>query len=493
MRLTDEAVKTDRDTMVAKTMKDPEWIHFGAGNIFRAFMADIAQTLLEKGSMKTGIIVCEGYDSRIIEKIYRPFDNLCILATLRSDGIIEKKVISSIASSLILDEDHIEDHKKLEQIFEKPSLKMCSFTITEKGYKTPEYIEKIVPLIYHRYKTCEGPVALVSMDNCSHNGDVLYEAVKACAIRMVDEGLAEDGFLSYLDDPSKVSFPWTMIDRITPRPDERILEELKKDGYEDLEPIVTDKNTYIAPFVNAEETGYLVIEDLFPNGRLPLDEAGVIYTDRQTVDAAERMKVCTCLNPLHTALAIFGCLLGYETIHEEMKDEDLSRLVKELGYREGMPVVSDPKVISPADFLDAVLNKRLPNPFMPDSPARIATDTSQKIPVRFGETIKAYRQSDELDAEELVCIPLVIAGYLRYLSGRDDNGNAFEPSPDPLLDELKSMKPEDILRRQDIFANDLYADGLADRILGYYRRMSTGPGAVRKTLHGILRGEHEHE
>ena len=65
-----------------------------------------------------------------------------------------------------------------------------------------------------------------------------------------------------------------------------------------------------------------MIEDDFPNGRPALEKAGFLFTDRETVEKAEKMKVCTCLNPLHTALAVFGCLLGYKKISEEMKDRD---------------------------------------------------------------------------------------------------------------------------------------------------------------------------
>ena len=36
----------DREEMIAKTKKTPHWIHFGAGNIFRAFQANVMQELL---------------------------------------------------------------------------------------------------------------------------------------------------------------------------------------------------------------------------------------------------------------------------------------------------------------------------------------------------------------------------------------------------------------------------------------------------------------
>ena len=132
--------------------------------------------------------------------------------------------------------------------------------------------------------------------------------------------------------------------------------------------------------------------------------------------------MCTCLNPLHTALAIYGCLLGYTLIADEMKNPLLKKMVEIIGYREGLPVVVDPGILDPKQFIDEVVTKRIPNPFMPDTPQRIATDTSQKLPIRFGETIKAYKESSRLSLEDLHIIPLVFAGWLRYLMAVDDQG-----------------------------------------------------------------------
>ena len=65
---------------------------------------------------------------------------------------------------------------------------------------------------------------------------------------------------------------------------------LCEDGVEGLETVVTSKNTYVAPFVNAEKTEYLVIEDSFPNGRpSALEKGGLIFTTRETVDKVEKM------------------------------------------------------------------------------------------------------------------------------------------------------------------------------------------------------------
>ena len=481
----------DRDAMVAKTVQNPTWLHFGAGNIFKAFQADACQRLLDAGLCETGIIAAERR-----EKKPEANDNLTIKVTLKADGKVEKAVVGSIAEKVYL----YGNEARLTEIFENPSLQMVSFTITEKGYAlydakgellpdiaadlagSPEtaktYMGKLTALLCARYKKNKAPLAMVSMDNCSHNGDKLKAAITCFA-----KAWGGEGFNAWLAE--SVSFPWSMIDKITPGPDASVAAMLAEDGLEAG-----------TPFVNAEESEYLVIEDSFPNGRPCLEKAGIYFTDRETVDKVERMKVCTCLNPLHTALAVYGCLLGYDKIYKEMQDEDLHKLVETIGYKEGLPVVTDPGIIKPKDFIDAVLTVRVPNPFMPDMPQRIATDTSQKLPIRFGETIKAYMASDTLDVDDLKLIPLVHAGWLRYLMAVDDEGNAFEPSPDPLLETaqayVKDMKLgekpdvsrlEGLLRNDTIFGVDLVEAGLAERIYKYFTELTAGKGAVRKTLH----------
>ncbi len=510
----------DMDQMIAATKENPFWIHFGAGNLFRAFHANVVQNMLNKGDLDRGLIVAEGFDYEIVEKMYAPHDNLGIVATLKADGTIEKTVVGSVAESLPLDSNNEAAYARLKEIFTKESLQMATFTITEKGYSLvngkgeqladvtadfaagPEqptsYMGKVTSLLYARYKAGELPIAMVSTDNCSHNGDKLYAAVSAFAKAWVENGKAEAGFAAYIDS-AKVSFTWSMIDKITQRPDTSVEAILMKDGVEELEPVITSKNTYVAPFVNAEETEYLVIEDDFPNGRPDLTKGGLMFTDRETVDKVEKMKVCTCLNPLHTCLAVFGCILGYQKISDEMKDVELVKLVETVGYVEGLPVVVNPGILDPKEFIDTVLKVRVPNPFMPDTPQRIATDTSQKLAIRFGETIKAYAASDELEVSSLKLIPLVFAGWLRYLMAIDDEGNAFELSPDPLLDTVcpyvagfklgemddvaeieAAVKP--VLENKKIFGVNLYEVGMAEKVCKYLKEMTAGIGAVRATL-----------
>ena len=512
----------DMDAVQKATCEAPEWIHFGAGNIFRAFIATFMQRLLNEGKVSKGIVVAEGYDYEIIDCAYRPFDNLCLSVTLKAEGSIDKMIVASVTESLRVDPADA-DYERIKAIFAAPSLKMASFTITEKGYnikdaegrvfpaiekdfaagpdRVESYIGKVAALLYARFKAGCLPISMVSMDNCSHNGSRLCDAVTAFAEEWSRRGLVDPGFAAYVSDREKVGFPWTMIDKITPRPDAKVIEMVKKDGFNDTDAIKTAKGTFVAPFVNAEETQYLVIEDWFPNGHPDISSAqGVMFADRETVDKVERMKVCTCLNPLHTALAVYGCLLGYTLISDEMKDPQLKRMVEVIGYTEGLPVVVDPGVLDPREFIDTVVKVRIPNVFMPDTPQRIATDTSQKLAIRFGETIKAYQRREDLCVSDLKIIPLVFAGWLRYLMGVDDNGAPFTPSDDPMLAEMQaalsgirlgdvgpfSEQLRPVLSNARIFGVDLYAAGLGERTESYFAELVAGPGAVRRTLEKYL-------
>ena len=498
--------KFDIEAVRAKTHDEPTWVHFGAGNIFRAFPAAILNEALNSGKYDRGVIVAESFDYEIIDKAYQPYDNLSLLVSLKSTGTIEKKVIASVTESLKADYQFA-DWARLQEIFRNPSLQMISFTITEKGYGVaPADLErgltpvlamgKVAVLLYERFRAGKLPLTVQSMDNCSHNGDKVKAGVLKYAEKWVADGLVPAEFKEYLLDETRITFPWSMIDKITPRPHEKVQAMLAEDGFEDNYTLQTEKHTFTAPFVNAEETEYLVIEDHYTNGRPPLELGGVMYTTRETVDMVETMKVTTCLNPLHTAMSIYGCMLGYTLISAEMADPDIRSFIQKIGYIEAMPVVTDPGVLNPYEFIGAVLNRRLPNPFMPDAPQRIAMDTSQKLAIRFGETLKKY-EARGLDKSNLVLIPLVLAGYARYLRGIDDAGNAFEPSPDPLLSELQPIVAglevkegeqdfsclKKLYARTDVFGVDIYAMGLGDQIEGMVKELYAGPGAVRRTLH----------
>lgn len=513
----------DVASMVAETISHPVWVNFGGGSLVRSFHARIQQSLLEQNLVKSGLITASTFDFEIVDNVYAPFDNLAIMVSLHPDGTTDKEIVASIAQSLCVGNAYPQDAERMREIFRNPSLQMVTFTITEKGYALtgldgaflPEIeadlthgpsqcihtMSWVASLLLDRYQAGGFPIAMVSTDNCSQNGKKLRTSVLTIARKWLENGLVCEGYLNWLCDEEHVSFPWTMIDKITPRPAPAVGQMLTDAGIEQMTPIITRKKTFIAPFVNAEVPQYLVIEDHFPNGRPPLEKAGVYMTNRETVNQCERMKVFTCLNPLHTALAIFGCLLGYTSIAAEMRDPHLKALVERIGLQEGMPVVETPGILDPAAYIREILEQRFPNPFIPDTPQRIATDTSQKVPVRFGETIKAYIARPDLDVKDLTFIPLTIAGWLRYLLAVDDSGEAMECSSDPMLQILQEQlsgitlghpesaagKLEAILSNPELFGTNLVEAGLYPKIEAMFRELLTGKGAVRKTLEDYLK------
>ena len=507
----------DVPAVVQASREHPVWVHFGIGNIFRIFIGGIADTLISKGLMDKGITCVETFDYDVVDKIYDPFDNLVLAVTLHADGSTERKILGSLTEAVKADTSDPAAAARLAEIFEEPGLQMVSFTITEKGYalknSAGEYlayvladIEKgpdhatgamgiLTALLLKRFKAGACPIALVSMDNVSKNGKKLRESVLEMGSAWLEKGYVDEAFIAYISDESKVSFPWSMIDKITPRPSDDVCRTLLDDGIEDMSPVVTSRQTYIAPFVNAEGPQYLVVEDSFPNGRPPLEEAGVLMTDRETVNKSERMKVTVCLNPVHTALCTYDVMLGYELFADGMHDPELAKLATLVSRIEGLPVVDDPGIINPSDFLDELMAVRFPNPYLGDTSARIAVDISQMVGIRFGETIKTYVARFG-SAKELIGLPLAIAGWIRYLLAVDDQGQPFELSPDPAIPDLKAQlaglrygEPESmgdalkpLLKNTNIFGIDLYEAGIGEKIEQMVREMLEGDGAVRRTL-----------
>ncbi|OJG78830.1 fructuronate reductase [Enterococcus ratti] len=351
----------------AKGKKTPIWLHFGGGNLYRGFHGEIAQKLANKQLLEAGVVVCETFDDQVVSKGYRPYHNDVLQVVMHENGKMDQRILAATADSIYCQIENEDGFKQVVSYFKNPALQFVTLTITEKGYrlknsdgtfsaiiqkdieKGPNQVKHtiglITALLYQRYLAGAFPIAMVSTDNFSQNGQYFLNSVNEIARAWEKKGFVESAFLAYLNDPNQVSFPWSMIDRITPNPSKSVQHLLEKAGWREMGIFHTEKQTNIAPFANTEVVHYLVLEDAFPNGRPALEEAGVILTDRKTVDKVDRMKVTTCLNPLHTVLAITGCLLGYTSISSEMKDPDLVALINEIGYREGLSVIENPKII----------------------------------------------------------------------------------------------------------------------------------------------------
>ena len=495
----------DVRAMRAATAERPTWVHLGAGNFFRSLHAVAAQRMLDAGH-DTGIILANLRDPQVVENS-RATDDLFVNAVLREDGSIEPEIVASVAESWHLAPEAEDGWARLTAVFENPSLQLVTLTVTEKGYLSdasdlaagPGRVRGAIPalcsLLLARFRAGAAPIALVSTDNFSENGERLAAAVRGVAEAWISAGQAPAEFGAWVGG-DRVAYPSTMVDRITPAPSSAVGERLAELGLANAQLHERASGGALAAFSNTEAVSYLVLEDAFPNGRPPFEAGGVVLGDKETVSRADRMKVTTCLNPLHTAMAVVGCLLGYTRIAEMMKDSDIHRMVVGIGATEGLPVVDAPEGMDPQAFLREVITKRLPNPGLPDAPQRIASDTSQKVGIRFGETIRRHAAAGS--AESLTWIPFAIAAWIRYLLAVDDQGNAFERSPDPLLAQLDerlsgvefgrprtATAARELLRDASIFGVDLAEAGVANTVIAHLTTLLHGPGAVRAGLYAL--------
>ena len=135
----------DIAAMREKTKKEPIWVHFGAGNIFRAYIAALQQRLLNEGLSDRGIVAADTFDVDNIRMIYGGYDNLTMSVTLNADATIDKEIVASVSEALVAQPAEKEDYARLLEIVAAPSLQMISFTITEKGYALRQMERRVLP------------------------------------------------------------------------------------------------------------------------------------------------------------------------------------------------------------------------------------------------------------------------------------------------------------------------------------------------------------
>lgn len=219
----------DVQAAAEKAKAHPVWAHFGAGNIFRIFVGGLADTLIAKGEMDRGITCVETFDFDVVDQIYAPYDNLVLAVTLNADATTDKRVLGSLSEAIKAQSGVPEAWSRLKAVFADPSLQMVSFTITEKGYalknaagaffpfvqadidngpdKATGAMAIVCAMLLHRFENGRAPLAVVSMDNCSHNGEKLRGAVLTMADEWLKKGFVPQTFVDYISDEAQVAFP----------------------------------------------------------------------------------------------------------------------------------------------------------------------------------------------------------------------------------------------------------------------------------------------
>ena len=137
----------DVEAAARKAQEAPRWAHFGIGNIFRIFIGSIADGLLEKGELDTALTCVETFDYDVVDRIYRPFDNLGLSVILNPDGTRDYKVLGAFGEAVKAQSTDPEQWNRLKEVFSSPTLQLVSFTITEKGYALTDSEGKYLPYV----------------------------------------------------------------------------------------------------------------------------------------------------------------------------------------------------------------------------------------------------------------------------------------------------------------------------------------------------------
>lgn len=354
-------------------------VHFGVGNFHRAHQAMYLDRLMRAGLARDWAICGIGLlerDARMRDALTEQ-DGLYTLTLRHPDGRDEISVIGSIRRYLHAADD---PDAVLEQLAD-PGVRIVSLTITEGGYfdetaggrraaDDPNVIAEtadglrsprtafgwIVAGLRERRRRGEQPYTVLCCDNIQGNGEVARRSIEAVA-RLVDPELAD--WIA-----AEVAFPSTMVDRITPvtTPADvaRIHERL---GVDDAWPVASE------PFTQ------WVVEDRFPAGRPPLEQAGAMLVD--DVEAYEAIKL-RLLNAGHQALAYIGRLAGYELVDGTVADERIVAWVRRYMEREAVPTLAVPDGFDIPAYIDELF-ERFGNAHVADTLTRLGTDASNRI------------------------------------------------------------------------------------------------------------------
>ncbi|GAB3270273.1 mannitol dehydrogenase family protein [Arthrobacter pigmenti] len=392
-------------------------VHFGVGGFHRAHQAMYLDRLMNEGKALDwaicGVGVLPG-DKRMRE-VMEDQDCLYTLVTKHADGKREGRVIGSMAEYLHAPENP-------EAVIEKMAserVRIVSLTVTEGGYNfhhvTGEFDAEnpnvaadlqpgavpattfglVVEALSRRRARGLQPFTMMSCDNIQGNGDVARKMFTSFA-RLKDADLA-----AWIEQ--HVSFPNSMVDRITPVTTDEDREAIAGEfGVTDAWPVVSE------PFVQ------WVLEDRFPLGRPPFDDVGVQLVD--DVEPYELMKL-RLLNVSHQGQCYFGYLAGYRYAHEVCQDPLFAKFLMDYMTYEGQPTLAPVPGIDIEDYKQTLID-RFSNPHIRDTLARLCAESSDRIPKWLLPVVRINLDNDG----DIFRSAGIVASWARYAEGTDEEG-----------------------------------------------------------------------
>ena len=459
-------------------------LHFGVGAFHRSHQALTIDRLMEQGKAHEWAIIGVGLlpsDNRMRDALVEQ-DCLYTLVTKHASGKFDYQVIGSIIDYIFAPD---ESEKLLAKLVD-PAIKIVSLTITEGGYSfdrvTGEFDPTSEPVatdlkssahpvsafgyivegIKRRKEAGISPFTVQSCDNIQGNGDVAKKMITAFA-RIKEPALAD-----WIE--SNVAFPNSMVDRITPVTAAKDIEIVQDElGVEDHWPVPCE------PFFQ------WVIEDHFPSGRPPFEESLVQMV--KDVMPYELMKL-RLLNASHQGLCYFGHLSGYTYVHEVMRDELIVKLLKTYMDNEATPTLSPVPGVDLAAYKNQLI-ERFSNPEVQDTVARLAAESSDRIPKWLLPVVRELLA----DGKEVPMSAAIVASWARYDEAIDEKGNPIKVV-DPLRDELIAIaqtqrtNPSAFIENKKLFGELANDSRFAQPYLDALQSLHTV--GAQKTLQGLV-------
>ncbi|MCX2480195.1 mannitol dehydrogenase family protein [Pedobacter sp. MC2016-15] len=453
--------------------------HIGVGNFHRAHQAYYTHKLLNSGQGHedwgiVGIGITKS--GATMNAHLKDQDHLYSLTEYAADGGIVTSLIGAIVDYIPARADV---EKAMTQLAD-PAIRIVSMTITEGGYKLDQHgkfmadDEDIVHDLQHpdsprtafgyitaalrrRRESGTGPFTVLSCDNLQHNGDVTKYVFLSFAEKL-DPELA-----SWIGE--NVSFPNSMVDRITPAVSEEDKIRLNQDsGIEDAIPVY------------AEDFTQWVIEDNFCAGRPEWELAGVNFVD--DVSPYELLKL-RFLNASHSMLAYPAFLAGYRNVDTAMKDPVLEAYLLGFMNDDVSPMVEVPVDVN-LSLYKKQLFERFANPAVSDQLSRLCFHGGAKIPVFILPTLLDILQQKRSPKR----IAFLFAAYAHYLkNGKDDNGEAYTvDAPKITAADWQLISHDDVLRFLSISP---LASANLDRYPDFVKQYAGYRGAIAEN--GILK------
>ena len=404
----------------------PKILHFGPGAFFRSFVASLIDAVNQKDDEKWGILAVSLNSENTFKKLSG--QDLVFYSLSMSSTNRQVQQICSISDFVVAKKDgqSVLDALSDEQI------EIVSLTITEKGYyynsgkkeldfgnqniiddlgnpeKPKTAVGFIVAGLKDRYLNGKAPFTILSCDNLPNNGAVVKKIIIDFA-QKIDHKLAT--WIS-----KEVSFPSSMVDRITPATKEQ-----------DIINFAEEYGMHDPALVVHEEFFQWVIEDKFSSTKPNFPLAGIQMVSN--VDVHEKMKL-RCLNGTHSALAYLGYLAGYNTIAECVSEGSMVNYIQYLWEKEIIPTLETPEGENLNDYCSKLL-ERYQNPAIEHRTWQIAMDGSQKLPQRILETVSDLIKHKR----DFQGLALTIAAWIKYVTGIDLNGKTIDVR-DPLASDF---------------------------------------------------------